>query len=58
MVDELATSPIPPDEGDPVAVPAPEPEGDEQDGVEPVSPESDDDAGADDGDEVNPEAEV
>lgn len=45
---------------DPVVLPVepvnPEPEGDEEDGIEPVAPESDDDAGADDP-EGDPEAE-
>lgn len=39
---------VPPDEGGPQPAPDLEPEGDEDDGVEPVEPEGDEGAGADD----------
>lgn len=46
---------IPPDEGDPVPRLDLEPEGDAEDGIEPIAAESDDEWGQDDSDIADPE---
>lgn len=42
MTDDAGFGAVPPDEGEPVSAPPPGPEGDPEDGVEPIAPESDD----------------